>query len=446
MMLRYAGTFIKLYVICIRNHLFPSLIFTTITSLSVAGESPKYSEADWGIGVTVRTATILYDTDDDSVSSFVPMLFYDGEYFFLNGIEGGVKAYTGEKIRLDLLGRLRFFDIPSSLQNEIQEDSLDVGARIRYFFSEQFASDFDILTDKDGRLQSNIRLSYLYENNDHDFTPYINLRLNSGDYNSHYYGLTLVDVDSGTEFSLGVLGKYHLWKNLYLIGRYQSTFLDDSIRDSQFIDKDISHEVYLGVGVFNEERNKRKTELSISPYLRLAHGWATPSNLGDIITGEGESDEYNNQLTSLFYGYPLADDLFGIPLAMYLTPGFVYHWSSEVQKDIPEFVLAIKAYYTFKWPFEWRFGFAEGLSYVTDIPYVENSEMERKGYEPSNLMNYLDFSLDIHLADILNSSALKGWYLGYSIHHRSSIFESASQFGRIKGGSNYNTVYLQYHF
>jgi len=89
---------------------------------------------------------------------------------------------------------------------------------------------------------------------------------------------------------------------------------------------------------------------------------------------------------------------------------------------------------------------AEGISYISDVTYIERTEMEEKGYSPSKLMNAIDFSVDINLGDIFNTKALKGTWLGYGIHHRSSIFESASQFGRIKGGSNYNTVYLQFDF
>ena len=63
---------------------------------------------------------------------------------------------------------------------------------------------------------------------------------------------------------------------------------------------------------------------------------------------------------------------------------------------------------------------------------------------PSELMNYLDFSFDVNVGDLFRSERFSRLWLGYSIHHRSSIFESASQFGRIKGGSNYNTIYLQY--
>ena len=83
---------------------------------------------------------------------------------------------------------------------------------------------------------------------------------------------------------------------------------------------------------------------------------------------------------------------------------------------------------------------------MSNVTYIERVEMEEKGYRPSELMNYIDFSLDVNLGDIFNVNALKDAWLGYGIHHRSSIFESASQFGRIKGGSNYNSVYLQFDF
>lgn len=411
-----------------------------------AGEAPSHGEADWGIGVTVRNATIALKTDDKTVSSFVPMMFYDGDRFFLDGIEGGVKLYTGKQFRVDLLGRLRFFDIPSEFQNEIQEDSVDMGIRLKYFITEQLEANLEVLTDTGGRVHGNTGVRYLIDSGALDIWPFLNIRMTGSDFNSHYYGLDRYDIDPGVEFSLGINGRYHLWKNLYAIGRFQTTWLGKAAKESIYMDRDDSQEIYLGIAFFNDEKNERKSQLSITPYLRLAHGWATPSNLNSIITGKTETDEYNNQLTSVFYGHPLTDELFDIPLAIYLTPGFIHHWSSEVQSSIPEFVVAIKAYYTFTWPIKWRFGVAEGISYVADIPYVENSEMERKGYEPSNLMNYLDFSIDIDLGDLLKSDSLKNWYLGYSIHHRSSIFESASQFGRISGGSNFNTLYLQYHF
>lgn len=82
----------------------------------------------------------------------------------------------------------------------------------------------------------------------------------------------------------------------------------------------------------------------------------------------------------------------------------------------------------------WRLGAAEGLSYVSDITYIERIEMERKGYRPSKLFNYLNLTIDVNLGDVFNKKHWQSTWLGYSIHHRSAIFESAAQFGRIKRG------------
>lgn len=61
-------------------------------------------------------------------------------------------------------------------------------------------------------------------------------------------------------------------------------------------------------------------------------------------------------------------------------------------------------------------------------------------------MNYIDITLDFNPGDTFAVTAMSDLYFGVGIHHRSSIFESSSAFGRIKGGSNYNSLYLQYHF
>ncbi len=48
-------------------------------------------EENWGIAAMYRTASIPFDTQggDQTVSTFVPMMFFDNEYVFIRGIEGG---------------------------------------------------------------------------------------------------------------------------------------------------------------------------------------------------------------------------------------------------------------------------------------------------------------------------------------------------------------------
>lgn len=405
----------------------------------------KYSEQDWGIGAVYRFGSIPYATEDSVVNNFVPMLFFENEYIFMHGLESGIKFYESDEWRLSAITRMHFVDIPEQYQNIVQADTNDVGFQLRYKIKNNQFFDLEAMNDLHGRLYSDLRYSVHFENGSFEYKPYAQLQWNTSKYNTYYYGLNQEDISSGFDALIGVDARYHVWSNLYLLAKAQARFLGDNAKQSMYIEDDIEGELYLGFGFFNDKNKPKKEVLDITPYIRIAHGWATPSNLNDIITGNTEKDPYNNQLTSLFYGYPLADELFSLPLDFYLTPGFVYHHSSEVQDATQEYVLAIKAYYTFPLPWKVRFGFAEGISYIDQVTYIEQTEMDEKGYRASNLLNYLDFSLDLNMGDVFGEKLDTIW-LGYSIHHRSAIFESSSRFGRIKGGSNYNTVYLQWHY
>ena len=424
--------------------LTPILLFAD-TQDDVNTTQKLYSEQNWGLGFALRSASIPYAAQDDTVSSVVPMLFFENEYIFLHGLESGLKLYESDDWRLSAITRVHYVDIPEQYQNEIQADTNDVGLQARYKMSNDQFIDLEMMSDLDGRSFSNLRYGASLENGSLDYKPYVQLQWNSSKYNSYYYGLDQEDVASDFDTSIGINAKYHVISNFYLLARAQATYLGKEARQSTYVEDDIQGEVYLGIGFFNDKSKEKKEKLNISPYLRIAHGWATPSNIGEILAGDTEKDPYNNQMTSLFYGYPLTDELFGLPLDFYLTPGLVFHHSSEVQDATQEYVLAIKAYYTFQFPWKVRLGFAEGFSYANDVTYIESSELEEKDYKPNKLMNYLDFSLDLHLGDIFGESLDELW-LGYSIHHRSAIFESSSRFGRIKGGSNYNSVYLQWHY
>ena len=421
------------------------LVISSLHADNNETSTTEYSEQNWGIGAVYRSATIPYMTADNVVNNFVPMLFFENEYIFMNGLESGIKFYESDEWRLSAITRMHFVDIPEQYQNIVQADTNDVGFQLRYKLENDQFFDIEAMNDLHGRLYGDIRYSTHFENGSFEYKPYAQLQWNTSKYNTYYYGLNQEDISSGFDALIGVDARYHVWSNLYLLAKAQARFLGNDARESIYIEDDIEGELYLGFGFFNDKSTPKKEILDMSPYFRIAHGWATPSNLNDIITGNTEKDPYNNQLTSLFYGYPLTDELFGLPLDFYLTPGFVFHHSSEVQDVTQEYVLAIKAYYTIPLPWEVRFGVAEGISYVNEVTYIEQTEMDEKGYRSSQLLNYLDFSLDLHLGDIFGEKLDDIW-LGYSIHHRSAIFESSSRFGRIKGGSNYNSVYLQWHY
>ncbi|RJG51287.1 MipA/OmpV family protein [Motilimonas pumila] len=423
-----------------------ALLLLSIAGAAQARVDYADEQNDWGVAMGLRSADIPFNSNEDTVNDVMPLLFYQGEHVYLDGLSGGVNLYQQDGFFAGLMGRFRFFDIDKDAQNDIQGFSLDAGGVVGWQFDSGWQTQVEVLSDSDGRVHGNWLSKYHLTGDSWDFSPYAKLRFKSSRFNNRYYGLTLDDIGADYDITLGAKGRYQLYKNLYALGHVGITRLGRDTYHSDFINSPTQVETYIGLGLFNDPSHKYSGALANDAYVRLAHGWATPSNMGDIFKFNTEKDPYNNTMWSLFYGHPLADNLFDWPFDVYLTPGLIHHNKSDVQDRFMEYVVAIKAYYTFTWPVRWRLGAAEGLSYSSKISYIEQSEMDRKDYKASKLLNYLDISLDVNIGDIVNQANLKGLWLGYSLHHRSGIFTSSSAFGRIKGGSNYNSLYLQWHF
>lgn len=405
-----------------------------------------YPEQRWGIGIGLRYAEIPFASTDRTVADLVPMLFYEDEWFFLNGMEGGAKIFGGERWRINAYLRYRFPDTPPEYREEIRRDAWDSGIQLRHALYGDWELRWDLLSDGKGRRYLDVGAEGYFGDDYASLRPYVGLRFKTAAFNNYYFGLGAEDLGSGIELHGRLEARQHLSGNLYLVGRLGGYYLDRDARRSALVKEPSGWEAFAGVAFFNDPTKARKASLGMAPYWRIAHGWATASTLGEIFRGRSEEDPFGNRLTSIFYGHPLTDELFGLPLEIYLTPGLVNHYGSEVQEHSFEYVVAIKAYYTTHWPARVRFGLAEGLSYVRRVTYIERANMERKGNRPSRLLNYLDLSVDVNIGDLFGAPAARRLWLGYSVHHRSGIFETGSQFGRIRGGSNYNTVYLQWHF
>ena len=426
---------------------FIIIIFSTQMVLAQEAKGKTWSEQPWAIGMAQRSAFIPFATDGDNyVGTIIPLIFFQGERFYFRGIEGGYKFYENNMWRFSAIGRLRFFDAPAEYQNRIQGDEVHWGLQGRIKPIGLSFLDFELMSDWQLHYSANIRLGWDKNFGNMRFTPHAEVKFKSKKFNSYYYGLTVQDINAGMEWSAGIIANLRVWTNLYLYGSVKLTYLEKNVRDVEFVKNKFVPEFFIGAGFSNDHSKLRKNDLSISPYVRLSHGWASLSSLNEILRFKNISDPDNNKLTSIFYGHPLTDNLFSIPLDVYLTSGFTWHWKSAVQGSGQEVVLAIKFYYTVPWPVRWRIGFAEGLSYANQVPYVEKTENEGKGYYSSNLQNYLNPVIDINIGDIFGGKQLKHWWLGYSLHHRSGIFGSSQIFGRIAGGGNYNTVYLLYHF
>ncbi|MFN2368027.1 MAG: MipA/OmpV family protein [Desulfurivibrionaceae bacterium] len=404
-------------------------------------------EEKWGIGFGFRVASNAYAAGDSVLEDVFPLLYYDSSYFYLDGLEAGIKLRDENEWRLNLLARWRFIDMPEEYNSRVDSDVLDWGLGFRYQPDrDPLYFEVDLLADERQRLSSILKSGLEVAGARLEWDPYVALRLKSSRFNDYYYGLSRDSIGSGTDISLGLEGRYYLGGDLYLQGSLALTWLDRAARDSIFVEESIQNNIAFGLLYQKGRQRPLKSSITAKPYLRLVHGWATPSHTQDIVTFQHREDDRDNKLLSIFYGHPLSDELLGLPLATYLTPGYVWHWHSDVQDSGQEFVLAIKSYYTFAWPSQWRVGLGTGFSYASRISYIEELEMAKKGYEDVKWLLYLDFSMEMNLGKLLRLDAMDDIWLGYSLHHRSGIFGTSSLFGRIKGGSNYNTISLQYHF
>ena len=405
---------------------------------------PDKENPSWGVAMGVRYAKIPFATKDDVVADIFPMFYYEGERFFMRGLEGGMRLWGDEQRGVNLLGRYRFFDIPKEFQNEIRGDALDVGLQAYWMLGEKAKFEAEVLSDMDGRVHALGRIGTEISGKRWTLNPELELRAKTARFNSRYYGLDIFDVDAGLELRGRVKGRRHVWRNLYLEGSIEAGLLDNAVRKSPAVNADMEWEAYLGFGFYEVPDALDHSSLEAKPYWRLSQGWGTSSSLANIIRGDIKTENVDVDMTSLFYGHPLSDTLFGLPIEIYLTPGIIHHYSSDAQNAATEYVLAVKFYYTLPLPWRVRLGAAEGISYTDSVTYYEAESMKNKGYRSSKLLNYLDITLDMNLGDVFRSKTMENLWLGYGIHHRSGIFESSSAFGRISGGSNFNTLYLQW--
>jgi len=180
---------------------------------------------------------------------------------------------------------------------------------------------------------------------------------------------------------------------------------------------------------------------------RVAYGKATNSDFGEIILGEIESHAYDLKVLAFDGGYLLAPEIFELPIDLYLKSGLSYFDESGLNDDIYEATLYLKLYYNIDFfSNRVRVGFGEGLSYTSDILITEYLEAQSETPIDNNsrILNYIDASLDFDIGKLVRYKPLYGTYLGWALKHRSGIFGLINDVE--KGGSNYNTLFIEKNF
>lgn len=401
---------------------------------------------EWRVAMAMRTANVPYASDDKTTSDLFPLFYFEGERFFLRGDHGGIRLWEGDNYGFNALARHRFTDITEEYIDQVNGNTLDMGLQAFWKIDEQSQLQFDVLSDPQGRFHSAARWAGDYRGYNWRFFPELELRFTGSDYNSHYYGVDSYDLSEGIEASARIKARRPLTSNLYLEGRVEGSWLGSEASNSRAIEGEFAYEFYLGLGIYGGGERGEKSRLKAKPYWRISQGWGTSSDFQNMILGEHETDKGADvNVTSIVYGHPLADSLFGLPIEMYITFGGSYHYSSDVQDSSTEWILAFKGYYTFPTPWRLRLGIAEGISYADSLTYYESTELAEKGTDESRLLNYIDLTLDLNLGDVFKSDTLDQLWLGYGIHHRSGMYGNSSAFGDVSGGTNFSSIYLQWH-
>ncbi|GAM57520.1 hypothetical protein JCM19231_1867 [Vibrio ishigakensis] len=135
-------------------------------------------EENWGVGIGIRSASMPFKTNGNTVNDVVPLLFYQGDNVYLEGASGGIHFYQSDTFSLGFAAGLRFFDIPRYAQNTIQGSQIDVGGRVTWHYSPKLDISLDLMSDNDGRIYSNLTTDYRIDGEGWDVSLYATLRLN----------------------------------------------------------------------------------------------------------------------------------------------------------------------------------------------------------------------------------------------------------------------------
>ncbi len=178
---------------------------------------------------------------------------------------------------------------------------------------------------------------------------------------------------------------------------------------------------------------------------RLLYGTATDKALGDVLIGDLGSYPENLSVTAFDMGYLVNRDTFGVPIDIYVKAG-LGQFDEGAYSNVNELVVYVKALYNLDFlQNRIRFGLGEGFSYTSDIIRVEQLEADTTtDGKTSQFLNYLDITIDFDFGKLIRYKPLDETYIGVALKHRSGIFGLIN--GVTKGGSNYNSIYIEKNF
>jgi len=443
---------------------------------------PEDRTGNWSLGVAYHWQDSLYAGEGYRLD-FMPTFIYTGERFFIDTTDFGWHALDDERWQLDLYASYfiagyndhTFFSETGEVREE--DDPLKGMERKNAFEGAleltrktpwgRFA--VELRHDVNGvHNGSEVRGHWarVYRHERWQLEPWVELRWLSQEKADYYFGVRDPEatdnrdpyrLDNTGSWAAGTALRYAFWDQHRLALNVAYREFGGDISGSPVIDNRRSASVQLtyryelnGLRSPGEEGAYNFFANNANPYsLRIAYGCTTETKFNEILRGGIDCSPIDTGLASLFVGRKVAKEIFRLPIEGWVQAGIARRFENDLQDDFFEAVFAFKAIYRrFPWSdrVETRIGLGQGLSYADRVPALEKQKGREKNRRTSHLLNYLDFSVDVSVGDILRRRSMKKLFLGFGVHHRSGVFASADLFGNTYGGSNVNTLYLEWEF
>jgi len=194
----------------------------------------------------------------------LPILAYEGERFFVRGINAGYHLFRQNNLTMSLLSSYRMAGYDSGDSDFLQgmadrDGTLEAGLQVSLATSlGQFSATLlnDVLDEHDGH-EAKLTFSKRFPLQKFFVSPFVSAIWQSSQLANYYYGVRSIEasmarpaykVDSSVLVQLGVRANYLFREHWSLSGRIAVTRLADEISGSPIVKDDFVSSAFVGIG------------------------------------------------------------------------------------------------------------------------------------------------------------------------------------------------------
>lgn len=236
-----------------------------LSALMASSVSSAWAESPWSLGAAALVTPNPYKGDQDRVYP-IPMIGYEGDSFYLRGLNAGYYLWNDETDKLSVTAyysplHFKPKDSDNKQMRHLDSRKSTLMAGLSYVHYTQYGFLRTVLAgdtlDNSNGITWDTAWLYRYTNGDWTFTPGIGVNWDSENQNEYYYGVSKKESRSSGMSSydpesswtpyveLSVNYKLNDSWNVYGMGRYVR--LADEVTDSPMIDKEWTGVLLTGV-------------------------------------------------------------------------------------------------------------------------------------------------------------------------------------------------------